>query len=163
MPENCENLHEVDTLDDVASRGRKPRQKKAGELKVTDPLSRAMIDWVMDEAESKGWSDKDLSQRSGIVGSTVSNMYRGNRPVNADHFVAFAAAFDLSLKRALLKLVDYMEKRESEGHGIGAAGDQELLEEEVPEYEDDGKYARKKTPAKGVSAIAPPESTRPPR
>lgn len=162
MPGNCENFQDVGTLQDVADRARKPRKKKAGELKVRDPLTRAMIDWVMEEAEARGWSNLELAKRCGIPDSSISFIYRGERSVNTDHWCAFAKAFGLSVRHSLVKLVDFMERREAEGGATSDAGDQELLDD-LPDYDDDGKYARKKTPAKGVSVSAPPESTRPPR
>lgn len=115
------------------------RRRKQRERQVFDPLSRVMIDWVAREAARRGWTDKQLAENAGLPHSTISGMIAGKRGVNGDHWVKFVTVFGLDLRRSLNKLGDYMDDV--------AAGVVDELSSEAEEsaYEDDGKYARKRS------------------
>lgn len=116
-----------------------------------DPLSRVMIDWVVREAARRGWTDLELAQRSGISHSSISFMIAGKRGVNGDHWVQFLTAFGLDLRRGLNKLGDYMDD-------VAAGVDELSPEAEEIAYEDDGKYARKRSPVRAEVSDKQPTS-----
>jgi transcriptional regulator with XRE-family HTH domain len=138
------------SLGAVAQASGKPRQRKARkrqERGVFDPLSRVLIDWITAQQKEKGWTLTELAERTGIAQSSISEMYYGDRAVNGDHWVKFLAAFGVDMRRAFLKVADFMEDQ------AAAAA--------TSNYEDDGKYARKRKD-EGTVSDKPP-TTRPTR
>jgi ribosome-binding protein aMBF1 (putative translation factor) len=143
----------LDSLSIVSAPGSKPRKPRTPtdevERKVKDPLSRAMIDWALAEAQRRGWGDTELAKRAKVTQSAVSEMKAGTRKVSYENWVKLLRAFGLELRAGLHELADWLDEQATVPDG--------------DEYEDDGKYARKKSLGKAVSATEQQESTRPPR
>ena len=59
---------------------------------MNDKLS----DWISNELQRRGWSQREVARRGGISHSTVSDVLSGQRTPTADFCIAIANAFGTS-------------------------------------------------------------------
>ncbi len=100
-------------MDDEKPRTRKKRTPSDDiEHRVKDPLSRAMIDWVLAEAERRTLSDTELARRAKVTQSAISEMKAGTRKMSHNNWIKIVKnAFGLELRAALRALADWMDKQ----------------------------------------------------
>lgn len=94
----------------------KPRKKRTPsdevEYEVKDPLSRAMIDWVLAEAKARSMSDIELARASKVTQSAISEMKAGTRKMSHNNFIKICQnAFGLQLRAGLRQLANWMDKQ----------------------------------------------------
>lgn len=69
--------------------------------------------WLLEELERRDWSQSDLSRKSGLSRSTISNLISGNRGLGKDVALALSDAFGLPLTDVIAAAGDIPAQIES--------------------------------------------------